>query len=152
MMTPAKKPSAQDGRVLILVMIFMFTLSAFWIIALSMTGSELSFVGSRKTSSQRFYDAEAGAAYAIDKLHENIPPALTTPRNVDVTATGITGLTVTVQSVHAAATDTPQQEHEFDPPAGSGSGVNTVVARRYAVTSAAGGKIIQAGVYRVVPK
>ena len=41
MMKAGEMKSVQSGRVLILVMIFMFTLSAFWIIALSMTGSEM---------------------------------------------------------------------------------------------------------------
>ena len=157
----AKNKSAQEGRVLILVVIFMFTLSAFWVIALSMTGSELSFVGGRKTASQQFYYAEAGAAAVIDTISTNVPtgPWATAFKDVTIKVSinnDEAKVTVRpIQNVDATAAENnklPVQEHEFDPPEGSGSGVNTAVARRYAIASAAGGKIVQVGVYRVVPK
>ena len=158
MKTPNPKKSAQDGRVLILVLIFMLTLSAFWVVALSMTGSELSFVGGRKAAGQDFFEAEEGITRVIDTLTANMPttPVAAPVRNVTVTSAGKVVAEVTVRPVRNDATyaetyDLPQQEHEFNP-VGSGSGVNTAVARRYAVTAEAGGKVVQVGVYRVVPK
>lgn len=160
-MSLKEKNRTQNGRVLILVVIFMFTLSAFWIIALSMTGSELTFVGGRKTASQQFYNAEAGVAAAITTLPANIPVGDLASAKTELTVKNASNKDVAkvvvrpIQNVDAAtATDNklPLQEHEFDPPEGSGSGVNTAVARRYAIMSEAGGKEIQVGVYRVVPK
>jgi hypothetical protein len=155
-----RKQSRESGRVLVLMVILMLTLSALWIIALTMTGSELSFVGGRKTVSQRFYDAEAGATEVLENFEANIP---TTPANAPVTSVTVTDeagnnvANVTIRPVRNDATyaqtfNLPQQEHEFAPPEGSGSGVNTAEARRYAITSEAGGRIVQTGVYRVVPK
>lgn len=161
MIARRKESSAQSGRVLILVVIFMFTLSAFWIIALSMTGSELSFVGGRKVASQQFYDAEAGVASAIDTLPANTPTGpLATSKTVltvkDAANNDVAKATVRpIQNVDAAAAlsnNLPFQDHEFTPPEGSGSGVNTAVARRYSIMSESGTKIVQVGVYRVVPK
>lgn len=151
--------NAQSGRVLILVLIFMLTLSAFWIIALSTTGSELSMTGSRKVAGQQFYDAEAGAAAVLDSFETNLPtaPPAAPVRNVTVTDGAKTVAQVTVRPVrndtaYASANALPQQDFEFDPPEGSGSGVNTSLAQRYVITSEAGGRTIQVGVYRVVPR
>jgi len=158
MMTKTKT-SAQQGNVMMAVLIFIFVLSALWIIALSMTGSELSFVGGRKVDSQQFYDAEAGVASVIDNFSANIPttPTSAPVSNVTITNGGKTVAQVAVRPIRNDATyattyNLPLQDFEFDPPAGSGSGVNTSVARRYVITSEVGGKVVQVGVYRVVPK
>ena len=156
----AKNTSAQEGRVLIMVIIFMFTLSAFWIIALTMTGSELSFVGGRKTASQQFYDAEAGAAWVIDNFSANIPttPTSAPVRNVTVADGGKTVAQVTVRPIkndatYASSNSLPQQEHVFTGEGcNEGNGFGTVECRRYAITATAGGKQILVGVYRrVIP-
>ena len=172
-MKRSQKMKAQSGRVLILVMIFMFTLSAFWIIALSMTGSEMSFVGGRKTASQQFYDAETGVSRIFDTLSTHIPtgPLATAFKNEKVQKADGTDMIVTVRPIQdidkdeAIKNGLPVQAHEFAPPEGSGTGVNTAVARRYAITgcsedldscsavhTANEGKVLQVGVYRVVPK
>jgi len=146
----------QSGRVLILVLVILGVLTIFWAVALTSTGSELLAVGGRKSATQQLFYAEAGVASVIDTLTANTPTG-TAPVNVTVKdgvkdVAQVTVLQIQNDEDHARDNNLPRQDFEFDPPEGSGSGVNTAVARRYAVTAEAGGKIVQVGVYRVVPK
>jgi hypothetical protein len=61
---------------------------------------------------------------------------------------------VTVRPIQnlSAVSGLPLQSHEFTPPADSGSGVNSTIARRYGISAVNGSKEIQVGVYRVVTK
>lgn len=157
--------SGENGRVLILVVVTIFALSAFWFIALGETGSELRIVGGKKSDAQQFFDAEAGLNLAIehfDALYNSLSGDVTTAV-VSVTQTDPTDGNRVVANVTCRAIQNkdsalaqsyglPVQKHEFRPPAGSGSGVNTTKAVRYGINSVAGNKEIQVGVYRVVPK
>ena len=58
----------ENGRIIILVLITVFTLSAFWFIALGVTGSELRIVGGKKSAAQQFFDAEAGLNAAMENF------------------------------------------------------------------------------------
>jgi len=146
----------QSGRVLILVLVILGVLTIFWVVALTSTGSELLAVGGRKSATQQLFYAEAGVASVIDTLTAYTPTG-TDPVNGTVKdgvkdVAQVTVLQIQNDEDHARDNNLPRQDFEFDPPEGSGSGVNTAVARRYAVTAEAGGKIVQVGVYRVVPK
>lgn len=162
--------NSENGRIIIIVLITVFTLSAFWFIALSVTGSELQVVGGKKSAAQQFFDAEA----AINAVIENFNAAnlvlngdLTTvvyttsvkdptsdpnPANQRVVAQVTVRPVQNIDAAAATGNRLPLQTHEFDPPVGSGSGVNTAVSKRYAITAASGKKEIQVGVYRTVPK
>lgn len=158
----------QSGRVLILVVVIILVLSAFWFIALSSTGNELTVAGGRKSATQQLFDAEAGLAAAIGNLSGLVPSGNLTsavtqvdikdpasapnPADQRVVARIICRPVQDIDAAAAAANRLPVQAHEFDPPAGSGSGVNTGVARRYALTATSGQREVQVGVYRIVPR
>lgn len=161
--------NCENGRIIIVVLITILTLSAFWFIALSVTGTELRVVGGKKSAAQQFYDAEAGISAVIESfgtVSPNLNGDLATvvhtgtikdpnsdpnPANQRVVAQ------VTVRPVQnidaAAATNNrlPFQAHVTEG-CSPGSGVNTVECRRYAITAISGGREIQVGVYREVPK
>lgn len=162
--------NSENGRIIIFVLITVFTLSAFWFIALAVTGSELQVVGGKKSAAQQFFDAEAGVNAIIENfnaatpvLNGDLTTVLYSASIKDPTSDPdpakqrvVAQVTVRpVQNIDATAASNnrlPLQAHEFDPPVGSGSGVNTAVSRRYAITAASGNKEIQVGVYRTVPK
>ena len=153
----------ESGRVLILVMIFMLTLSAFWIVALSMTGEELRFVGGlsgRRAATQSFYNVEAGTAEFFDDFADRVP---TSPPSAPVSQETFTyaGKTVAVEArpirndaTYADTYRLPQQEHVFTGEGcNEGSGFETVECRRYAITArAADGREVQVGVFQRVVK
>lgn len=149
----------ESGRIIIVVLITVFTLSAFWFIALGVTGSELRVVGGKKSAAQQFYDAEAGVVAVVNSFDANLPtsPSAAPVSNATISDGARAVAQVTVRPVrddagYAATHNLPQQNFEFDPPEGSGSGVNTSIAQRYVITSAAGDRVIQVGVYQVVPR
>lgn len=160
----------ESGRILLLVMVTIFALSAFWFIALSTTGLELRTVGGRKSASQQFFDAEAGLTAAMENFS-----GLAGSLGLDVTTTFVTEevkdptsaadpadqrvvAEITLRPIQRQSLtksqehNQPYQRHESAPPAGSGSGVNSTVIKRYSIDSKSGNKELQAGVYRVVPK
>lgn len=155
----------ENGRIIILVLITVFTLSAFWFIALGVTGSELRIVGGKKSAAQQFFDAEAGLNAAMENfdvlynsLSGDVTTAVATMSPTDPTSGNRVVANVTcrpIQNVNPTLAQNyglPVQKHEFTPPAGAGSGVNTTKAMRYGINSASGDKEIQVGVYRIVPK
>ena len=76
-----KSCDRENGRVILLVLITVFTLSAFWFVALSVTGSELQAVGGRKSEAQQFFAAEAGLNAAMenfDTLYNSLSGDVTT--------------------------------------------------------------------------
>ncbi len=159
----------EDGRVIILVLITVFTLSAFWVVALTSTGYELQWVGGSKSKAQKFFDAEAGLNVAMEKFGDfadslsadvttavvyntiKDPTSAADPVNQRVVAE-ITLRPIQSDAGVAVTNGQPAQRHESTPPAGSSSGVNSTVTRRYSINSVAGGKELQIGVYRIVPK
>lgn len=160
-----KKPQ-QSGRILIIVLIFMLTLSAFWFIALSSTGAEMQLVGGRKTATQQFFDAEAGLAAAMESagdwmtdafLSEDPATAQITPPTISDPESGKAVATITCRPVQAdnpgaaVARKLPVQAHVGPPPPGYGS---RFAVKRYAINSvsATGGKEIQAGVEILINK
>ena len=160
-----KSTCNENGRILLLVLVTIFALSAFWFIALSTTGLELRTVAGRKSASQQFFDAEAGINAAMEDfdvlytaLTGDITSAVATFSLTDPTDGGRAVADVTcrpIQDKNAALAQSyglPVQPHEFNPPPGSGSGVNTTRALRYGFNSVAGQKEVQAGIYLVVPK
>lgn len=155
----------QEGRILVLILVTVFALSAFWFIALSMTGTELQRIGGKSSAAQQFFDAEAGLNAAMEEfdvlynaLTGDITTAVATLSPTDPTSGGRVVAAVTlrpIQDVDASLAQSyglPVQAHRFRPPAGSGSGVNTARAMRYGINAASGSKEIQVGVYRIVPK
>lgn len=155
-----KRKKEQSGRVLILVLIILGVLTIFWTVALTSTGSELLTVGGRRSATQQLFDAEAGVATVVDTFAANQPTGPLATAKTELTVKDannndlarVTILPVQNDAAFAAANNLPRQDHEFDPPDGAGSGVNTMVAHRYVITSEVGGKIIQTGIYRMVPK
>lgn len=151
-----KRRKEQSGRVLILVLVILGVLTIFWMVGLNSTGSELLSVGGRKSATQQLFDAEAGVAWTLDRFTTFMPagtaPVPATPTDGAKTVAEVRVFQIQNDAAYAIANDLPQQDFETDPPEDSGSGVNTSVARRYAITAEAGGKVVQVGVYRVVPK
>lgn len=156
MIISSKRRRQQSGRVLILVLVLLGVMTIFWTVALNTTGSELLSVGGRKSATQQLFDAEAGVAWTLDRFTTFMPtgtaPVPATPTDGTKNVAQVTVRQIQNDADYAAANNLPQQEHEFAPPEGSGSGVNAAVSRRYAITAEAGGKTLQVGVYRVVPK
>ena len=151
----------ENGRIIILVLITVFTLSAFWFVALTSTGRELQWVGGIKSDAQQFFDAEAAVNLAIENIHTSTSAIYNSTTwynsSVTMTPTDLSGRELAVVTVRpiqnlSVAAGFPLQSHEFTPPAGSGSGVNTTTGKRYGISAVAGGKVIQVGVYRIVPK
>ena len=73
----------ENGRILIFVLITVFTLSAFWFVALTSTGHELQWVGGSKSKAQQFFDAEAGlngAMESFDTLYNSLSVDVTTAK------------------------------------------------------------------------
>lgn len=164
-----KTRNNENGRIIILILITIFTLSAFWFVALTSTGRELQWVGGSKSNAQQFYDAEAGLNLAMEKFHDfsgALSPDVTTAVVYNTIKDPTTSADPAAQRVVAEITlrpiqsdvtvamahDQPAQAHESIPPAGSKSGVNSTVTRRYSINAVAGNKVLQAGVYLVVPK
>lgn len=165
-----KSRDGENGQILIIVMVAVFTLSAFWFIALSATGTELQRVGGRKSAAQQFFDAEAGLnaamenfSFLADSLTNDIATAVVYNTIKDPTSSSDPATQRIVAEVAlrpiqnvdagiALANGQPAQSHESTPPAGSSSGVNSTVTRRYSINSVAGKKELQIGVYRIVPK
>ena len=160
-----KSKNHESGRIILIVLVTVFALSAFWFIALAVTGSELQAVGGRKSAAQQFFDAEAGLNAAIENfdalynsLSGDVTTAVATMSPTDPTSANRVVANVTcrpIQNVNPAMAESyglPVQSHEFNPPPGSGSGVNTTRALRYGFNSVAGQKEVQAGIYLVVPK
>jgi len=160
-----KSVRGENGRILIFVLIVVLTLSVFWVIALSETGSELRIVGGKKSDAQQFFDAEAGLKIALENfdvlynsLSGDVTTAVATMTPTDPTSGNRIVANVTLRAIQnedaalAQSYGLPVQRHEFRPPAGSGSGVNTTKAMRYGINSVSGNKEIQVGVYRIVPK
>ncbi|RLB67826.1 MAG: hypothetical protein DRH08_02660 [Deltaproteobacteria bacterium] len=158
-----KAHDRENGRIIIMVLIVVFTLSAFWFIALSVTGSELQIVGGRKSAAQQFFDAEAGLNAAIENfdtlyntllLESDLTIAVATLSPTDPTTANRVVAEVTCRPIQdedatlAASYNLPVQAHEFSCPPGSGGGVNTTICRRYGITAVANGKEIQIGVFR----
>jgi len=159
----------ENGRVILLVLVTVFALSAFWFIALSTTGFELQAVGGRKSAAQQLFDAEAGLNVAMENFGD-LTDLFTGNTATDVVYNTIKDPTssadpalqrivaeVTVRPIQedtaiALANGQPAQAHKSTPPAGSSSGVNSTVTRRYSINSVAGDKELQVGVYRIVPK
>ena len=164
-----KSCDRENGRVILLVLITVFTLSAFWFVALSVTGSELQAVGGKKSAAQQLFDAEAGLNVAMENFG-TLTDSFTGNETTDVVyntvkdptssadpATQRVVAAVTVRPIQddatvAATNGQPAQAHKSTPPAGSSSGVNSTVTRRYSINSVAGDKELQVGVYRIVPK
>ena len=159
----------ENGRIILLVLVTVFALSAFWFVALTSTGNELQWVGGSKSGAQQFFDAEAGLNVAMERfdgLANSLGTVVTTAvvyntikdptSSADPAAQrGVARITLRpIQSdaTVAAANGQPAQSHESTPPAGSSSGVNSTVTRRYSINSVAGQKELQVGVYRIVPK
>lgn len=155
----------ENGRIVILVLITVLTLSAFWFIALTSMGKELKWVAGSKSDAQKFFDAEAGlnaAMESFDTLYNSLSNDVTTAKATlspkDPTSSNRVVAVVTLRPIQnedvtlAQSYGLPVQPHEFRPPAGSGSGVNTTRAMRYGINSVSGGKELQVGFYRVVPK
>lgn len=153
----------ESGRILVLMLITVLTLSAFWFVALSTTGSELQTVGGRKSAAQQFFDAEAGLNLAMEKFADftgslagDVTTTVVYNTLRDPSSRVVAQVTIRpIQNVNAgiaAANGQPVQSHTSTPPAGSSSGVNSTVTRRYSINSAAAGKELQVGVYRIVPK
>lgn len=144
--------SGENGRVLLLVVVTIFALSAFWFIALGVTGSELGIVGGKKSAAQDFYDAEAGLTAAMenfmtlyDSLSGPIASAVSTPMNV--TYNGTTVATVTMRPISPAVTGFPQQNHDSCPSEFYEKNGSDAECGLYGITSVAGGKELQIGVY-----
>ena len=155
----------ENGRIIIFVLITVFTLSAFWFVALTSTGHELQWVGGSKSKAQQFFDAEAGLNVAMENFGtltdsfvgnaatDVVYNTIKDPTSSADPATQRVVAEVTVRPIHLATThDQPAQAHASTPSAGSSSGVNSTVTRRYSINSVAGDKELQVGVYRIVPK
>lgn len=155
----------ENGRIIILVLITVLTLSAFWFIALTSMGKELQWVGGSKSKAQQFFDAEAGLNAALENfdvlynsLAGDITTAVATLSPTDPTSGNRVVADVTCRPIQdedstlAQDYGLPVQSHELRPPAGTGAGVNTSRAMRYGVNSVSGDREIQIGVYRIVPK
>lgn len=160
----------ESGRIIILVLVTVFALSAFWFIGLSVTGLELKAVGGKKSDAQQLFDAEAGLNAAMENfdalvgsMSNDVTTAVVYNTIKDPTSSAIPAnqrvvAEVTLRPIQdedatiAQANDQPVQKHMSTPPAGSSSGVNSTVTRRYSINSVAGNREVQAGVYRIVPK
>ena len=145
----------ENGRILIFVLITVFTLSAFWFVALTSTGHELQWVGGSKSKAQQFFDAEAGLNVAMEKfgdfddsLGADVTTAVVYNTIKDPTSSAdpaaqrvVAEITLRpIQSDITVATTNgqPAQSHQSTPPAGSSSGVNSTETRRYSINSVAG--------------
>lgn len=161
-----KSCDRENGRIIILVLIVVFTLSAFWFIALSVTGSELQAVGGRKSDAQQFFDAEAGLNAALENfdalyntlsLTSDLTTAVATMSPTDPTSANEIVAVVTLRPIQdedatlAASYNLPVQSHEFSCPPESGCGVGSCVCKRFGMTSVSGDKEVQIGVYRPFP-
>lgn len=161
--------SGQNGRIILVVLVTIFTLSAFWFIALGETGLELRVVGGKKSAAQQFFDAEAGLNVAMENfgtmaasLGNDLTTAVVNQTVKDPTSAVdpadqriVAEISLRpIQSDAGVATShgQPAQNHESTPPAGSSSGVNTTVTKRYSVNATSGSRELQVGVYRIVPK
>ena len=122
-----------------------------------------------KSKAQQFFDAEAGLNVAMEKfgdfavsLGADVTTAVVYNTIKDPTSSAdpaaqrvVAEITLRpIQSDITVATTNgqPAQSHQSTPPAGSSSGVNSTVTRRYSINSVAGDKELQIGVYRIVPK
>lgn len=164
--------NGERGRVLILVIIIIFTLSAFWFVALSSTGNELRLTGGRKSAAQQLFDAEAGVNAVIEDFNA-VAPSLGGDPTTAVATLQVKDPTTNpdpaLQRVVAQITCRPIQDElaiagqpadEHRPAISADLGIPlqrlerySVDARvfRYSINSVAGDKEIQVGVVRVVP-
>lgn len=142
-----KNRKQENGNILVLVLILMSTLAAFWMIALTSTGSELSLVGGRKSATQQFFNAESGIADTLKDMDAfragilDIDPSNPDDNYQPDPQPGHAD--VTVWRIQSAATPTPPLPTRCIPPAGAEADAEIEC---YAVRSVSGGKQVEVGV------
>jgi len=158
-----KHTNRENGRIILLVLITVLALSAFWFIALGVTGSELRIIGGKKSAAQEFFDAEAAINLAMENL-DNYASQIynsATPHNEAITfsptnSSGEVLGTVTVRTIHSSGEGPlvpglPDQSHTEDTRCLSGGQfgyASGVKCRLYGIYVDTGSKEIQVGVWQ----
>ncbi len=171
-----KTVNNEEGVVMIFALMVLVILTISGVAAINISNNETSIVRNVQLSDEEFYDAESGindarvnfnnwlttafltassasASNVVTSLSNNADgdPLFTIQiRCIESTNTPVFDTDLITPGIQAGVADEmPVMAHIGNAPAGSGNSVKFLEIRRYSLTSTAGNKIVQAGVWKV---